>query len=541
MSPRLVADLSDSVLSFSINKSASELGISGLPVGQLLASTGDITIFDFDDAFHSQNKSSIISKYVSKNIQFKLYEVITNNFGTEYYMPIKTMYSDGFPKVDNESKEVKIELRDLYFYLESKIAPQILSTNTSVSAAVSLLLDSIGFSNYVFKRVEGESEVIIPYFFIPPDKSVAQVLEDIAISTQTAMFFDEYNNFVMMSKNYIMPSSTQRQTDITLYGSVDYEDTGVIKNQHTKDKLSNIIEITAQDNQVYNDGKITYNTKYIQRSVGSIKQASLIDNERNWVYKPVLLWEVSGSKNTKAVNGEINDQSSYMLSAIPLNSNLSAVVPYVSNNQVVSNTVDFGEAVYWITRYNGYFYSNGEIIKYDAVQYNISGIGNVWINNTQEYEYYFAKLPFNGKIYPTGLVRIYSEPNYEEVNGTLKLKNGIVAKHGRGQFGTLVVSHSAGLNPYWSNNENVRGCTMKSEYLFNALSTSTLTDVSSSGSTLSVGSNATISIGQEVSIRSGTGQLSSTLKTIVLSKPTESTVTVSPAPVVALEDAILNV
>jgi hypothetical protein len=537
LSPRLTVNLTDSVIDLSVKKSASDLGISGMPVGQLLASNGSVTLFDHDDAFNENNSASIINKYITRHIQIKIYDIVVNVDGYDYFVPVKTMYTDGFPKANNSSKKIDLDLRDLYFYLESTTAPQILSTSTSLSSAVSLLLDSVGFSNYVFKRVAGESEVIIPFFHIPPDTSVAQILQDLAISTQTAMFFDEYNNFVMMSKNYIMPSSTQRETDITLYGSVDYEDTGVIKNQHTKDKLSNIIEITAQDNQVYNDGKITYNTKYIQRSVGSIKQASLIDNERNWVYKPVLLWEVSGSKNTKAVNGEVNDQSSYILSAIPLNSNLSSVIPYVENNQVIANTVDFGEAVYWITRYNGYFYSNGEIIRYDAVQYNISGVGNVWINNTQEYEYYFSKLPFNGKIYPTGLVRIYSEPNYEEVNGTLKLKNGLVAKHGRGQFGTSIVSHSAGLDPYWSNNENVRGCTMKSEYLFNALSTSTITGVSSSGLTLTVSSNATVSVGQEVSIRTGTGQLSSTLKTFVVSKPTETTILITPEPEVALVDA----
>ena len=536
-SPRLAVNLTNSVVDLSIKKSASDLGVSGMPVGQLLASNGSMTIFDYDDAFNENNLSSIINKYITRHIQIKVYDIIVNVDGYDYFVPIKTMYTDGFPKTDNSTKEVSLDLRDLYFYLESTTAPQILCTNTSLSSAVSLLLDSIGFSNYVFKRVSGESEVIIPFFHIAPDTSVAQVLQDLAISTQTAMFFDEYNNFVMMSKNYIMPSLEQRSTDITFYGSVDYEDTGVIKNQKTKDKLANIIEITAQDNQVYNNGKITYNTKYIQRSVGSIKQASLIDNERSWVYKPVLLWEVAGTKNTKSVNGEVNDQSSYILSAIPLNSNLSSELPYVSNNQIRSNIIDFGEAVYWITRYNGYFYSSGEVIKYDAVQYNVSGIGDVWINNTQEYDYYFAKLPFNGKIYPTGLVRIYSEPNYEEVNGTLKLKNGPVAKHGRGQFGTPVVSHSAGLNPYWSDNGNVRGCTMKSEYIFNALSTSTLTGVSSSGATLSVVSSDTVSVGQEVTISSGIGQLSTTQKTFVVSKPTNTTVVISPEPTVALSAA----
>ncbi|MEI7674822.1 MAG: hypothetical protein WCI60_03755, partial [bacterium] len=430
------------------------------------------------------------------------------------------------------------------FYLESTTAPQMLFTNASVSSAVCLLLDSIGFANYSFKRVDGETEAIIPYFHIPPDASVAQVLQDIAISTQTAMFFDEYNNFVMMSKNYLMPTVSERATDITLYGSPDSEDTGVKINQKTKTKLANIIQITSQDNKVYNDGKISYDVKYIQRSVGSIKQASLIDNERIWTYKPVLLWEVAGTERTKSINNEISNMSTYMLSAIPLNSTLSTTVPYVSGNQVRGNTIDFGEGIYWISRYNGYFYANGEVIKYDAVEHSVSGIGNVWINNTHEYEYYFSKLPFNGKMYPTGLVRIYSEPNYEEVNGVLKLKNGEVAKHGRGQFGTMIVSHEAGIGSYWSDNRYVRGCTMKSEFLFNQLSTITLTGINSTGSTLTIPTNAGVKVGQELSLLSGPdgseGGLSISEKTKIIAIPTPTTILISPAPKPALVNATVK-
>ena len=83
-------------------------------------------------------------------------------------------------------------------------APRLLTTQTSLSYAVSMLLDYIGFSNYTFKRVEGENDPIIPYFFIAPDQNVAEVLNQLAVSTQTAMFFDEYNNFIAMSKNYLM-------------------------------------------------------------------------------------------------------------------------------------------------------------------------------------------------------------------------------------------------------------------------------------------------------------------------------------------------
>jgi hypothetical protein len=481
ISPRLIMNISDKTLDYSITKSASDLGVSGLPVGQLIASSGNISIFDYDQAFNPNNTNSIISKYIARHIKFRFHEVIADVNGWDYYVPIKTLYADAFPKQDLMTKSVSINLRDLYWYLESITAPEILMTEVSVSSAVSLLLDHIGFSNYTFKRVPGEKEIIIPYFFVAPENSVAQVLQDLAISTQTAMFFDEYNNFVMMSKNYIMPSEKERPTDFALQGTKDFITDSEVKNKTNKPKLSNIISVSTQENSVYNDGAINYTTRHIQRSIGSIRQASLVDNERYYTYKPALLWEVSGTQNTKSINNEVANQSAYVLSAIPLNSNLTADVPAVKNNILINNTFSLGEAAYWITRYNGYFYSQGEIIKYDAVQYNVSGFGNVWITSTEEYQNYFSKLPFNGKIYPTGLVRIYSEPKYFEQNGVIKLQNGEVQKHGRGQFGTKIVEHNAGISDYWKSDENIKGCYMSSEYLFQKDLTLPATTVSSSG------------------------------------------------------------
>ena len=478
LSPRLVVDLSDKVTSFSVNKSASDLGVSGLPVGQLLAATGSLEIFDFDQAFFKENKDSIISAYTSQNIQIKLYEIVVDVNGADFFVPIKTMYSEGFPTVSNSNRQVSLTLRDLFFYFESSTAPQILVQNASISYAVSLLLDSLGFSNYVFLRNEGEDEEVIPYFFIEPDITVAEVLNKIARSAQVAMFFDEYNNFIVMSKNYIMPSLTERATDAILRGTKDFEKSGLIKNSSTQDSLANILGISYKDNEVFNDGTITYATRYIQRSFSSIRQASLVDRSKTWIYKPALLWEVSSTENTRSTNDEISQQSSYALAAIPLSSNLSKDLPSVSNYQIINNTIDLGEGAYWITRYNGYFYANGEVIKYDAVQFSIPGLSatelaadnsdgdNVWISSVREYQKYFSKVPFNGKIYPTGLIRVFSEPNYETVSGITRLANGAVSKHGRGQFGTDITSHEAGLSDYWTSEDTVRGVRMESKYLF---------------------------------------------------------------------------
>ena len=465
MSPRLVVDISDKVIDFKIKKILSDIGITSLPVGQLLASTGSLSLFDDDQAFNENNSFSIISKYIRKNIKFLFYESILDVDGDEYSVPIKTLYSEGIPQADVNAATLSLELRDFFFFLESMPAPRLLTTQTSLSYAVSMLLDYIGFSNYVFKRLDNENDPIIPYFFVPPDQNVAEVLNQLAISTQTAMFFDEYNNFIVMSKDYMMPTLDQRSTDFVLSGSNNQQDSGVIENS-TSGNLPNIISIASQDKKIYNDGKINYTTRYIQRSYGSVRQSTMIDKEKTWIYKPSLLWEVAGTESTKTINELASKQGSYVLGAMPLNSDIGSSLPTVVNGVVTNNIVDLGENIYWLTRYSGYLYSNGEVIRYDAAEFSITGIGNVWISSNQEYQKYFSSLPFNGKIYPTGLIRIYSTPYYEVVDGITRLQSGPVLDHGRGQFGTEITSHYAGINNYWTNNDYVRGVEMQTEYMF---------------------------------------------------------------------------
>lgn len=468
-SPRLVSNITDKLVDFQITKSLSDLSGSSLPVGQILASTGKLNLFDNDEAFNLNNiwngtSGSIIAKYVQKNVKFNFYEVVRNVNNTNYYIPLKSLYSDGVPQVDQNSSSISMNLRDFYFYFESTLAPEILLTEVSLSQAVAILLDHIGFSNYVFKRLSGENDPIVPYFFIAPQQNVAQVLSQLAQATQSAMFFDEFNNFVVMTKEYLLDDTEARAIDLTLFGNTTSTTDGAIEDK-ISGKLPNIISISSEDRKVYNTGTINYTTRYIQRSYGTFKQSLMTDQEQTWIYKPVLLWEVSGTEFTKTQNSE--KQSTYALGAMPLNMDIPASVPTVVNHQVINNMIDFGENIFYFTRYQGYFYANGEIIKYDAVQFNVTGTGNVWITSNAEYQNYFYQLPFNGKIYATGLVRIYSEPYYETINGITALKNGSVSMHGRGQFGTTITVHNSGLDPYWSNNDYVQGCKMDSKYIFN--------------------------------------------------------------------------
>lgn len=539
ISPRLKVDLSELTKTFSITRTLSDLGNGVVPVGSLIAATGSLNIFDSDFAFNENNSfnketrtGSIVANRRTSKIKFNFYDITKNINGFDYYVPIKTMYSEGIPSSSDGSTEISINLRDFYFYLESEKAPEMMLTDISLSYAITVLLDNIGFSNYVFKRLDGEQDFIIPYFFVGKDQNVAQVLQDLAISTQTAMFFDEYNNFVVMSKGYMLPEENERGTDLTFYGHEEeffiedgfakVEDNYVTIQTNEKHYLSprdvvivtgfdipingeyeietatentfsysvanvsdsitetggriksknlpNIINIASSEKKVYNNGQINYTTRYIQKSIGKYSQAYYNAEGQDFIYKPVLLWEVAPNEIVSSVNELPSQAQGFYLAASPLKTSLTDQLPYVEGNTIFNNIIDFGENVYWLTsKYSGYLCANSEIIRYDAIEYAVQGVGIVWISSNHEYQDYFSKLRFNGKMYPTGNVRIYTQPEYETVDGILRLKNGVIKKHGRGQFGTKVVYHSAGLtqDAYWTDDTYVRGMIQDArQYLF---------------------------------------------------------------------------
>jgi len=585
LSPRLRADVSSYVISFETTKSTGN-DQTQLPVGGLLASTGTVNLMNYDDAFtfnnyddtsytglFSDNTGSLVSRYLKPNVKFDFYEIVLNVNGYDKYIPMQSMYAEVFPTSTGGMNEISISLRDQFFRFESTRATDIFLTDCTLTSAVTILLDSCGFSNYIYKGFDDLRDIsltttndsdyptyyppiqtkdgnnntiqyvntspyidsktglnvdinsaweiywnlskqynftpvstkittenkktfydaiedpVIPYFFVGPDISVAQALANLAAATQTAMFFDEYNNFVVMPKEYFMPdpNSMTRKTDLMFLG------------QTRTTKLPNIISIGSTEEQIINSGSIKYSIKYIQRVYSKLSQAQYSDQDKVFVYKPVLLWEVGSNTEARASSDQKGQTSGYALSAVPLNIPLNASAPYVENNQVINNIIDVGESAMWIGRFQGYFYANSEIIRYDAVEYSIAGrtdseialVGRnpntVWITSNREYQKYFSKLKFGGKMYQTGKVRIFSEPFYETIDKTTRIKNGAVERHGRGQFGTDIVEHPASLSDYWSSSDNLQGCVMDTSKLFTMTPIERITPPTQGSTTASVG------------------------------------------------------
>ena len=483
LSPRLKVDITNYVLDYEINKNIMATDF-GLPVGGLVASTGAISLSNHDGAFTELNvfgianrDGSIIANILKPQIKFDFYESILDVNGYDKFIPLKTFYSENAAVATSGMQDVSLNLRDAFFILESNNAASIFLQNSTLTKAVALLLDNIGFSNYVFKNINTANDPVIPFFFVEPDASVSEVLQRLAQATQTAMFFDEYNNFVIMPKEYLMPDISVRDDNAaiserltTLYG------------QKTNNIVPNIEGIAGFETKILNDGKINYTTRYIQREVSKLEQASLSLSERTYGYKSAILWELGDQQEARTVN-QPTANVGYALGAVPLGTSLGSAVPTVVNNQIVNNTIDVGESAFWLPRFQGYLFANGEIIRYDAQQYQVDSPsasatnGLVWITNNNEYQKYFSKLIFNGKMVLTGLLRIYTEPYYENASGAnfddleenVKYKNGEVRSHGRGQFGTVPVAHNAGINSYWEDSNNRKSFRMDSENIFDTV------------------------------------------------------------------------
>jgi hypothetical protein len=480
LSPRLKVDMTNYVLDYEVNKNLMATDF-GLPVGGLVASTGAVNLSNHDGVFTELNvfnnttrTGSIIANNLKPQIKFDFYESILDVNGYDKFIPLKTFYSENAAVATSGMQDVSLSLRDAYFILESNNATSIFLQNSTLTKAVALLLDNIGFSNYVFKNINTANDPVIPFFFVEPDASVAEVLQRLAQATQTAMFFDEYNNFVIMPKEYLMPDISVRDDNsaiserlTTLYG------------QKTNNIVPNIETIAGFETKILNDGQINYTTRYIQREVSKLEQASLSLSERTYGYKSAILWELGDQQEARTINQPTGNVG-YALGAVPLGTSLGSAVPTVVNHQIVNNTIDVGESAFWLPRFQGYLFANGEIIRYDAQQYQVDAPsasatnGLVWITNNNEYQKYFSQLVFNGKMILTGLLRIYTEPYYENASGSnfdnleenVRYKNGEVRSHGRGQFGTIVANHSAGLNPYWENSANRKSFRMDSINIF---------------------------------------------------------------------------
>jgi hypothetical protein len=266
LSPKLTVNLTDYVSNISFKTSVPDNPV-GLPVGGITIGTGEITLSNENNMFLNTNTSTMLYDSMHKNTKIKVYQTL-NDGTSSFNVPLKEMYAESWKEDSNF--EVSGELYDFMKFLQSKSSNDIFISNPNVpvTLAIQSMLHNIGHTNF---RILTNSNSVdsIQYFFSSREKTIAEVLSDIASATQSAIFIDANGNLTFASREYLMNPEAPESWWITT------EDIDVVAGVASKpsfnsnpysgsyavtdvDYLANVSSLQKVLSDVVNDGDVAY-------------------------------------------------------------------------------------------------------------------------------------------------------------------------------------------------------------------------------------------------------------------------------------------
>jgi hypothetical protein len=260
LSPRLVADITNSVTNLDIRSSVGNSAY-GLPIGSVVSSSGSLSLSDYDSFFNKNNSDSILQNILKPNVEIKIYQKLTieNNL---YRFPLKTMYSGIWE--DAESLSVTTSLEDYFKFFREAAAPDLMiANNTGVPTSVALLmmLDNVGFTGFRFEKTSNDhdyEDVVMDFFYSKKEQTVLEVLEAVAISTQTSIYMDVDNELVAMTKEKMIAPETKDFWFIGNDGISEKTDSIVVSITQYAGNATTTVTGTSQYNHGFSVGeKIT--------------------------------------------------------------------------------------------------------------------------------------------------------------------------------------------------------------------------------------------------------------------------------------------
>ena len=333
ISPRYVIDITNRLVSMTVNKSASD-DISGIvPVGNVTSNSVYLEMNGYDRAYEYYDKTAPFNKN-----KINLYkDSVLNPFvviGTEK-IKLGKFYVESFSV--SEFGEVSITALDGAKELQYIKPPDIVCDNMTSVAIIRRLLDSVGFTNYNFNLTTSDTTVISPYhWYTDQTKTVWDHIQDLCKDTQMIATFDEHDTLQFYPRDYIFKKD--KDTNIKL------------RDRNIGTKLANISSLSIENVPSVKAVKIIYTPQLVSSYRGT---------GENLYDAPVITLGASA-----LVNDVLPVQPSYTN-----NSGEVAAKGVVSCEPVITsgyNTVQYS--------FSGYIVIEKEIIEYDAIEYSYSEV-----------------------------------------------------------------------------------------------------------------------------------------------------------------------
>ena len=392
LSPRWYMDVSDRIVSLTVNKESSTTTDGILPVGNISANSMTLSLVSFENnrtmVTYDKTQNLDVSKiYLYKQVQLTPYIKLYNPDGAKtdssgkYDEVIQgTFFADTWDI--SEYGEVSVNALDGAKILQETIAPGILCEGYSITAIIRRLLDSVGFTSYKINTKSTDASIFAPrYWWTDNTKTVWDCLQELCRDAQITAVFSYDNVLNFYTREYMFDAAKGSNWDF--------------RSEASGADLSNILSFSKTELPSANQVKVLWNSVATSNYTGS--------SQKLWESRP------------------------YFLAAFALNNDITEAQgagTYMNLSPVVVNEQEQGISAY---DFNGYLIINSEIIEYDAVEYQYVDKDKVtqyaWIENRTDLLKYL------------GLAIDSSSNNYKP-SGKYRIKT-------RGAFSTKVKAHPA--------------------------------------------------------------------------------------------------
>jgi len=226
VSGRLVQDLSNDVVSFSVNKTREEQSAT-LPVGTMEANSASISLVNADTNRYDPNfAGSDLNGLIDVNT--KLTVSLGVLVGDTYeYIPQGVYYADSW-NYSTDSPTVDIECTDFSKFLQQELMPPTFFAGYSIVVIIREILERMGFLNISLQRATSDPNFRIPYVWFNEEQTVWDALAEIARADMGAFWFSESGTLIIQSRNRIYNTTTPQH---------------VISSVHIGNNQPNLIEL----------------------------------------------------------------------------------------------------------------------------------------------------------------------------------------------------------------------------------------------------------------------------------------------------------
>lgn len=497
ISPRVEADVSDYTEGFSFNNSIGDSTNFGLPVGSVVAGTGNVTLSNEDNLFLFSSALRSLGM-LSPDVKFSFYQLITPPSQSEKAIPLKVMYAVEWNVQEDYS--VSIDLEDGFKFLRETSAPDLLlhsSLGNPLSVIILLLLDNVGITNYEFKKTDNLSDkqdTLIRSFFCKREQTVAEVLEELALATQCAIYYDAVGNLSVLTKERLTEkvgktesSSATVGTDFWMILDEDYIINGSNATEYaqTASYRANVINYNEKQLTPVTDGDIVYHSygppkqprldEFPEQALNRLLENTVFPASlayANYGYNTSEVWRASegddgtmGAANlVKTLNAtRLKDvYSSVTFNAFDEDDAVRAMYAASTANQKLSLIIylDENEGL-TINPYQGTVLIGNEYIKYNGKLVSIVSTG-VLGNTVNTEKILFSReellqeirdIGKGGSVKFLGLVVDVVFQNTAQTDSQYTYK---VIGDGRGKLGSTAQTHYAGVEEFVGLNEGLR-------------------------------------------------------------------------------------